>query len=140
MLLLVAVQSNWIWWKIRRKHWVEVLTYYWPCFLLASFSDNKMYLVATLQTFDLVSTKEKPCPKCSRLFKNKGSLNKHLMYTCGKAPRFKCPYCEYCCNFRSNVYRHVRFKHKKDKVYTLDMIKNCVIEPYWLFYALLTNH
>ena len=127
--------------KIRRKHWVEVLTYYWLCFLLTSFSDNKVYLMAKLQTFDLISTKEKhPCPKCNRIFEKKSSLSRHLTYMCGKRPQFKCPYCEYCCNMRCNVYRHVRYIHKKNEVYALDIIKNCVTTPYWLFYALLTNY
>ncbi|KAL6263990.1 hypothetical protein P5V15_004071 [Pogonomyrmex californicus] len=61
-----------------------------------------VYLVAKLQPFDLVSTKERhPCPKCSRIFEKKGSLSRHLLYACGKEPRFKCPYCQYCCNLRN---------------------------------------
>lgn len=91
-----------------------------------------MYLVAKLQPFDF---KEKhPCPKCNRIFEKKGSLSRHLLYACGKKPRFKCPYCRYCCNLRSNVYRHVRNTHKRNEVYTMDIVRNCVAKPHWSFY------
>lgn len=102
-------------------------------FCLRFFSGNEVYLVAKLQPLDF---KEKhPCPKCNRIFEKKGSLSRHLFYACGKKPRFKCPYCGYCCNLRSNVYRHVRNSHKRNEVYTIDIIRNCVMKPRWLFYA-----
>nr|XP_012225962.1 PREDICTED: zinc finger protein 467-like [Linepithema humile] len=33
------------------------------------------------------------CGCCDRRYINKKDLNKHVTYSCGKSPRFKCPYC-----------------------------------------------
>ncbi|XP_076682776.1 longitudinals lacking protein, isoforms A/B/D/L-like [Andrena cerasifolii] len=70
-----------------------------------------------------------PCPTCNRTFKRKNSLNRHLLYSCGQNPRFKCPYCWYRCKLRSNVYRHVRTAHKKREVFAMDVVRHCVNKP-----------
>ncbi|XP_032662663.1 longitudinals lacking protein, isoforms A/B/D/L-like isoform X3 [Odontomachus brunneus] len=69
------------------------------------------------------------CRKCDRIFQRKYSLARHLRYSCGKEPQFKCLYCKYRCNLRSNVYRHVRLNHKNRTVSVLDIVNNHIIKP-----------
>lgn len=66
------------------------------------------------------------CPhvNCRRTFKWKGNLKRHLTYECGVLPRFKCPYCDYCCKVKSDVCKHINRRHKNCVVYVLDIFKN----------------
>ncbi|CAL1680040.1 unnamed protein product [Lasius platythorax] len=82
-----------------------------------------MFLVTELQSFP--AKRMHPCPTCNRTFKRKNSLSRHLLYVCGQNPRFKCPYCQYHCTLRSNVYKHVRRNHQKREVYALDVVRRC---------------
>ncbi|KAL0132443.1 hypothetical protein PUN28_000288 [Cardiocondyla obscurior] len=66
-----------------------------------------MYLVAKLQPFDFKKTYS--CPKCNRIFEKKGSLSRHLLYVCGKKPRFQCPYCGFCCNLLTSTVDVINF-------------------------------
>ncbi|EFN84256.1 Longitudinals lacking protein, isoforms A/B/D/L [Harpegnathos saltator] len=63
-------------------------------------------------------------PNCTRSFNWKGNLTRHLRYECGLSPRFKCPYCEYCCKVKGDVSKHIIRKHKDSAVYVLDIFKN----------------
>nr|XP_012226003.1 PREDICTED: longitudinals lacking protein, isoforms A/B/D/L-like [Linepithema humile] len=65
------------------------------------------------------------CPNsnCNKSFNWKGNLSRHLRYECGLLPRFKCPYCTYCCKVKADVSKHITRKHKNATVYVLD-IKN----------------
>lgn len=62
-----------------------------------------------------------PCPKCTSVFRQKGSLTRHLKYECQKPPRFKCPYCFFCSKKTSDAYDHVRKKHRDQEVYIIDI-------------------
>ncbi|KAF7386695.1 hypothetical protein HZH66_011147 [Vespula vulgaris] len=62
------------------------------------------------------------CSQCSRVFCKKQDLTRHLVYECGQAPRFQCPYCKYLTKQRQGVYKHIRNVHKKTEVYTFDII------------------
>ncbi|XP_053974109.1 longitudinals lacking protein, isoforms N/O/W/X/Y-like isoform X3 [Hylaeus volcanicus] len=53
--------------------------------------------------FAFVDEGHHPCPTCSRIFKRKNSLSRHLLYACGQNPRFKCPYC-------GLYYAHARYR------------------------------
>ncbi|EFN68046.1 Longitudinals lacking protein, isoforms A/B/D/L [Camponotus floridanus] len=66
------------------------------------------------------------CPNdnCDRVFKWKRNLTRHLRYECGIMPRFKCPYCEYCCKFEYDVKKHIIRRHKDFGVYVVDIFKN----------------
>ena len=59
----------------------------------------------------LETSKKFPCLKCPSVFRQKGSLTRHLKWECNQPPRFKCPYC--ICRFKktSNAYDHIRKKH-----------------------------
>ncbi|XP_066584383.1 longitudinals lacking protein, isoforms A/B/D/L isoform X8 [Prorops nasuta] len=63
------------------------------------------------------------CPtyNCTRSFSCKGNLTRHLKYECGHEPRFKCPYCVYCCKVKTDVRKHILRKHENSSVYVLDM-------------------
>lgn len=71
-----------------------------------------------------------PCPNCPSVFNRKTNLNKHLRYECGQEPRFKCPYCNYRSKKTSDVYKHIRRIHKDNKVYVIDIYRNCIKNLY----------
>ena len=56
------------------------------------------------------------CPNCDSSFGKLYHLNEHFRYTCGKSPRFKCPYCEFYSKKSSTIYKHVRTKHASHPV------------------------
>ncbi|KAH0952438.1 hypothetical protein HN011_011877 [Eciton burchellii] len=58
---------------------------------------------------------------CVRSFNWKGNLMRHLRYECGLQPRFKCPYCNYCCKVKGDVGKHIIRRHKDAAVYVLDL-------------------
>ncbi|CAD6201802.1 GSCOCG00002782001-RA-CDS [Cotesia congregata] len=55
------------------------------------------------------------CCKCSRSYKNKHHLNRHVRIQCGKEKKFVCPYCE---NWRTyhkfNLNDHLKRIHGKE--------------------------
>ncbi|KAK0070862.1 hypothetical protein PV326_001993, partial [Microctonus aethiopoides] len=51
------------------------------------------------------------CPRCDSGYTYIKTFKAHLKYDCGKAPRFKCPYCNKKDKCSSNIYKHVRMKH-----------------------------
>lgn len=55
------------------------------------------------------------CARCSRSYMRKDSLQRHLVWECGKEPKFKCPYCPQRCKRKSHWQRHIRRQHR-DKV------------------------
>lgn len=63
------------------------------------------------------------CPKCCKIYKWYRGLHRHLKYECGKAPRFRCPYCVYAGKHRSHVYSHIKSNHKNRPVYAIDIIQ-----------------
>ncbi|XP_012270361.1 longitudinals lacking protein, isoforms A/B/D/L isoform X16 [Orussus abietinus] len=65
--------------------------------------------------------KKYPCPRCPSAFGQKPSLTRHLKYECGQEPRFQCPYCERRSKKTSDVYLHVRRKHRDLKVFAIDI-------------------
>lgn len=66
------------------------------------------------------------CPNsnCIKSFDWKGNLTRHLKYECGLMPRFKCPYCKYCCKAKADVKKHIIRRHKDHAVYVVDILKN----------------
>ena len=61
------------------------------------------------------------CKRCGRTYKHRGHLKRHMNYECGHPPRFQCPYCEYKCKRKSDVYPHVRKLHTGLEVYVLEL-------------------
>lgn len=45
---------------------------------------------------------------CGRTYVEKGSLQRHQRYECGKEPSFKCTHCSYASHLKSNLNRHKR--------------------------------
>ncbi|XP_076477623.1 uncharacterized protein LOC117160031 isoform X21 [Bombus vancouverensis nearcticus] len=60
------------------------------------------------------------CPKCGNGYTVVKSLNRHLRYECGVAPRFKCPYCGTRSKQRAHVNEHIRRKHSGQRIYIID--------------------
>lgn len=61
------------------------------------------------------------CLKCNVQYPGKRSLKEHLAVFCNRPPRFQCPYCNVCMKQRSNVYKHIRRKHKGNNIYVIDL-------------------
>ncbi|XP_068976218.1 protein abrupt-like isoform X2 [Bombus flavifrons] len=49
------------------------------------------------------------CPNCNNGYGRRDTMLGHFRYECGKAPRYKCPYCTMCSKKTSNVYQHIRY-------------------------------
>lgn len=56
------------------------------------------------------------CPNCNNGYGRRDTMLGHFRYECGKAPRYKCPYCTLCSKKTSNVYQHIRSMHPKELV------------------------
>lgn len=56
------------------------------------------------------------CPNCNNGYGRRDTMLGHYRYECGKAPRYKCPYCTLCSKKTSNIYQHVRCMHPKEQV------------------------
>ncbi|XP_024889507.1 longitudinals lacking protein, isoforms A/B/D/L-like [Temnothorax curvispinosus] len=56
------------------------------------------------------------CPNCNNGYGRRDTMLGHYRYECGKAPRYKCPYCNLCSKKTSNIYQHVRCMHPKEPV------------------------
>ncbi|KYN19548.1 Longitudinals lacking protein, isoforms A/B/D/L [Trachymyrmex cornetzi] len=62
------------------------------------------------------STGKFHCPNCNNGYGRRDTMLGHYRYECGKAPRYKCPYCNLCSKKTSNIYQHVRCMHPKEQV------------------------
>ncbi|XP_076238070.1 longitudinals lacking protein, isoforms A/B/D/L-like [Calliopsis andreniformis] len=70
-----------------------------------------------------------PSPNCKSSFNWKGNLNRHLKYECGLQPRFKCPYCHYCCKVKGDVRKHIARKHQGSTVFVVDLFLTLSPKP-----------
>lgn len=52
------------------------------------------------------------CKKCDKKYKHKQSLSKHLLYECGKEPKFACQFCPYKAKQKCALQAHAFCKHK----------------------------
>ena len=50
------------------------------------------------------------CEECSEAFKNKSSLDRHMMTHTGEKP-FACPQCDYRSAEKGNMTKHVKRVH-----------------------------
>ncbi|GAB6019041.1 hypothetical protein CHUAL_000669 [Chamberlinius hualienensis] len=50
------------------------------------------------------------CSQCNRKFKTKFHLKRHSVVHTGEKP-FKCDFCDYYCNVKGNINKHVRLVH-----------------------------
>ncbi|XP_051166492.1 histone-lysine N-methyltransferase PRDM16-like [Leptopilina boulardi] len=81
------------------------------------------------------------CSKCGKFYKSLGTLQRHLNYECGLAPRFKCPYLnymlesaitnKYCCSTCGKTYkwRQGLIRHRKYECNVPPMFQ-CVYCPH----------
>ncbi|KAL7295434.1 hypothetical protein TKK_0011314 [Trichogramma kaykai] len=74
-----------------------------------STNANLYYIV------DPNNAKPYQCMSCDKRFSQKTTITDHLRYFCGKGPQFKCKYCEHKSINSSNILRHCRVWHKRDK-------------------------
>ncbi|XP_073973454.1 longitudinals lacking protein, isoforms N/O/W/X/Y-like [Rhodnius prolixus] len=51
------------------------------------------------------------CGVCGKSYVNKGDLNRHKKYECGKEPQFQCPYCSHRTRYRTSLKTHIGIKH-----------------------------
>ncbi|CAH1105912.1 unnamed protein product [Psylliodes chrysocephalus] len=51
------------------------------------------------------------CHKCSRIYKHKITLNRHLKYECGKNPQFSCHFCSKAYKRKDGLEHHLITTH-----------------------------
>jgi uncharacterized C2H2 Zn-finger protein len=51
------------------------------------------------------------CPRCTKRYKFRTSLYRHLKFECGKKPSFHCPHCPYMTKQKAPMKRHIRHTH-----------------------------
>ncbi|GFG35038.1 hypothetical protein Cfor_07641 [Coptotermes formosanus] len=51
------------------------------------------------------------CPRCTKKYKFRTSLYRHLKFECGKEPSFRCPHCSYMTKQKAPMQRHIRHTH-----------------------------
>lgn len=51
------------------------------------------------------------CPKCTKSYKLKHSLFRHLRYECGKNPSYSCNACDKKFKYKYDLKVHQSFKH-----------------------------
>ncbi|XP_033207794.1 longitudinals lacking protein, isoforms A/B/D/L-like [Belonocnema kinseyi] len=61
------------------------------------------------------------CVNCGKSYKWKHHLSRHLKFECNRNPRFFCPFCPFGSKRRSNVYLHIKNRHKGQKIYAVEM-------------------
>lgn len=54
------------------------------------------------------------CHQCSKVYKHKHTLMRHLRYECNKKPAFACIYCNYAAKRKYILLEHVRGSHKEE--------------------------
>lgn len=52
------------------------------------------------------------CTTCSRTYIRKDSLQRHILWECGKEPKFQCPFCPQKCKRKSHHIRHIQRQHR----------------------------
>ena len=52
-----------------------------------------------------------PCTMCGKVYRWHRNLQSHIRQECGKEPGFLCPYCPYRSKIKSNLKKHIQFKH-----------------------------
>ena len=53
------------------------------------------------------------CPQCSKIMASYHSVKRHFIIHTGEKP-FNCNHCEYNCNEKFNLQRHIRTKHNSE--------------------------
>ncbi|XP_050430029.1 longitudinals lacking protein-like isoform X6 [Adelges cooleyi] len=51
------------------------------------------------------------CDKCTKSYRYKHGLWRHVRYECGKEPQFQCPFCPKMCKIKTNLTQHIRLRH-----------------------------
>ncbi|KAK0096627.1 hypothetical protein PV326_004921 [Microctonus aethiopoides] len=89
------------------------------CSKLSNTSDDiefqRKWIKDNHTLFNIISGKYH-CPNCNNGYGRRDTMLGHYRYECGKAPRFKCPYCHLCSKKTSNIYQHVRSVHPNKTV------------------------
>lgn len=52
------------------------------------------------------------CDNCNRRYIRKDSLQRHILWECGKEPKFQCPFCPQKCKRKTHHVRHMQRQHK----------------------------
>lgn len=82
---------------------VTLINIYISCFILCFLDTSNNWR----------NSSSYPCPNdyCTRVYKFKCSLSRHLYYECGKPPMYECQYCPKKCSLRENLKKHVIAMH-----------------------------
>lgn len=59
------------------------------------------------------------CDQCSKSYKTKTNLNRHIRYECNKERQFVCNYCSKKFTQKSSLEYHIQRKHTKTFVHNM---------------------
>lgn len=66
------------------------------------------------------------CPKCTKTYRLKHSLTRHIKFECGQEPKYICNYCEKRFKHKYDLNVHQKCKHSVEKNGTLPSNRNPV--------------
>ena len=73
---------------------------------------NQHYQYLCINTIPFLGKEASPfqCAVCSRCYRQKINLARHIKFECGKEPSFKCTYngCDYKSKWKGNLKDHMR--------------------------------
>ncbi|XP_078043293.1 uncharacterized protein LOC144473361 [Augochlora pura] len=82
------------------------------------------------QTMNRIEFRNHVCPRCSRGYKDRRKLCRHLRTTCGIEPRYHCPYCGLKSKHGHNIYKHIRRIHPGEDLFLIvDQNERRLINP-----------
>lgn len=74
--------------------------------------DDREHTVGNINVITQEGGVRYQCPNCSKTYKEKYCLKRHMFFECGGKKPFKCPYCDYHCKRKEYIKLHVNAKHE----------------------------
>lgn len=83
------------------------VSYLWQCTLRYAKLTIIVFFSPGLPKHKFERDKQNECPRCHKLYSQRGSMMRHLRLECGVMPQFKCPKCSYTSYRKGNINRHM---------------------------------
>ena len=85
--------------------WIKLIVFLFSYFVFSDSDDCWMP----------PSEEKSKCPKCLKVYKNRGSLSAHLRKDCGKEREYHCAECSYSARRKNHLETHILYKHRISK-------------------------
>lgn len=80
------------------------------------FKQNSHISVTNLEHTEPPLTELFICPKCTKTYRLKHSLTRHIKFECGKEPKYTCSFCDRRFKHKYDLTVHEKSKHLKKTV------------------------